>query len=109
VSKNLSLDNVIGQVQKGVSIRRSLNHFGEHMAFVSQVEPKSIADALEESNWINVMHEELNQFARNEVWTLIPKTKQMNVIGTKWVFKNKLDEQGVIVRNKAILVAKGYN
>ena len=34
---------------------------------------------------------------------------QMNVIGTKWVFKNKLDEQGVIVRNKARLVAKGYN
>jgi len=55
------------------------------------------------------MHEELNQFARNEVWTLVPRTNQMNVIGTKWVFKNKLDEQGVIVRNKARLVAKGYN
>ena len=55
------------------------------------------------------MHEELNQFTRNEVWTFVPRTEQMNVIGTKWVFKNKLDEQGVIVRNKARLVAKGYN
>jgi len=92
VPKNLSLDNIIGQVQKGVSTRRSLNQFYEHMAFVSQVDTKSVVDALEDSNWINAMHEELNQFARNEVWTLVPKTKQMNVIGTMWVFKNKLDE-----------------
>jgi len=79
------------------------------MAFVSQTEPKTAVDALEDSNWINDMHEKLNQFARNEVWTLVPITDQMNVIGTKWVFKNKLDEQGVIVRNKARLVTKGYN
>jgi len=79
------------------------------MTFVSQVEPKSVVDALEDNNWINAIHEELNQFTRNEVWTLVPRLKQMNVIGTKWVFKNKLDEQGVIVRNKARLVAKGYN
>ena len=86
-----------------------MNHFCEHMTFVSQVEPKSVVDALEDNNWINAIHEELNQFTRNEVWTLVPRLKQMNVIGTKWVFKNKLDEQGVIVRNKARLVAKGYN
>jgi len=79
------------------------------MAFVSQTEPKTIADALEDSSWITAMHEELNQFARNEVWTLIPRTSGMNVIGTKWMFKNKLDEHGVIVRNKARLVAKGCN
>ena len=67
VHKNLSLDNVIGQVQKGVTTRRSLNHYCVHMAFVSQVEPKSVVEALEDSNWINAMHEELNQFPRNEV------------------------------------------
>ena len=86
-----------------------MNYFCEHMAFVSQVEPKTVADALEDSNRINGMHDELNQFTRNEIWTLIPRTKQTNVIGTKWVFKNKLDEQGVILRNKARMVAKGYN
>jgi len=109
VPRNLSLDNIIGQVQKGVTTRRSMNHFCEHMAFVSQVEPKSVGEALEDNNWINAMHKELNQFARNEVWTLVPRSKEMNVIGTKWVFKNKIDEQGVIVRNKGRLVAKGYN
>jgi len=101
------LDNVIGKVQKGLSTRRSLNNFCEHMAFVSQVEPKIVTEALENNNWINAMHDDL--FPRNEVWTLIHRSKNMNVIGTKWVFKNKLDEQGVIVTNKARLVAKGYN
>ena len=105
VPRNLFLDNVIGQVHKGVSIRSTLNKFCEHMAFVSQTEPKTVADALKD-NWITAMHKELNQFSRNEVWTLVPRTSEMNVIGTKWVFKNKLDEQGFIVRNKARLVAK---
>jgi len=107
--KSLSLDNVIGQVQRGVSTRRLLNQLCEHMTFVSQVEPKTVAEALEDINWINAMHEELNQFSRTEVWTLVPRSDQMNVIGTKWVFKNKLDEQGIIVRNKARLIAEGYN
>ena len=55
------------------------------------------------------MHEELNQFKRNEVWDLVPKPASHKSIGTKWVFRNKLDESGIIVRNKARLVAKGYN
>jgi len=67
VLRNLSLDNIIGQVQRGVSTRRSMNHFCEHMAFVSQIKPKTVGEALKDNNWINVMHEELNQFARNEV------------------------------------------
>jgi len=79
------------------------------MAFVSQLEPKTVVEALKDNNWINVMYKELNQFARNEVWTLVLRSKKMNEIGAKWVFKNKVDEQGVILRNKARLVAKGYN
>jgi len=58
VPRNLLLDNIIGQVHKGVTTRRSVNHFCEHMAFVSQVEPKSGNDALEDSDWINAMHED---------------------------------------------------
>jgi hypothetical protein len=54
------------------------------------------------------MQEELNNFKCNEVWSLVEKTKK-NVIGTKWVFRNKQDEHGVINRNKARLVAKGYS
>ena len=76
---------------------------------MSQIEPKLVQEALSDSNWINAMQEELNQFTRNDVWSLVPKTSKMNVIGTKWVFRNKMDDQGIIVRNKARLVAKGYN
>jgi hypothetical protein len=53
------------------------------------------------------MQEELNNFTRNEVWSLVERPKQ-NVIGTKWVFQNKQDENGVVTRNKARLVAQGF-
>ena len=55
------------------------------------------------------MHEELHQFQQNEVWTLVPRLNDHSVIGTRWVFKNKLDENSVVVMNKARLVAKGYS
>ena len=55
------------------------------------------------------MHEELNLFKRNEVWDLVPNRASHKSIGTKWVFREKLDESGIIVRNKARLVAKGCN
>jgi hypothetical protein len=54
------------------------------------------------------MQEELNNFTMNEVWHLVPRPNQ-NVVGTKWVFRNKQDEHGVVTRNKARLVAKGYS
>ena len=106
--KELSKDNIIGDIEQGVSTRRKLA-FIQHVAFVSQIEPKNVNDALCDSNWVVVMQDELNQFTRNDVWSLVPKTDAMNGIGTKWVFRNKMDENGNIVRNKARLVAKGYN
>ena len=54
------------------------------------------------------MHEELNQFMRNDVWELVPRPKEAHVISTKWIFKNKTDEDGEIIRNKSRLVAQGY-
>ena len=54
------------------------------------------------------MQDELNQFERNEVWSLVHIPNDINVIGTKWVFRNKTDESGKIVRNKARLVAQDY-
>jgi hypothetical protein len=58
--------------------------------------------------WIKAMQEELNQFKRSEVWDLVPRHEGMNVIGTKWIYKNKSDENGTVTQNKAILVAQGY-
>ena len=106
--KGLSKDNIIGDIKQGVSTRRRLV-FCEHVAFVSQIEPKTVNDALNGNNWIVAMKDELNQFTRNDVWFLVPKSDDINIIGTKWVFRNKMDEDGNIVRNKARLVAKGYN
>ena len=54
------------------------------------------------------MHEELNQFVRNDVWELAPRPEGVHVIGTKWIFKNKTDEDGEIIQNKSRLVAQGY-
>ncbi|KAI3718335.1 hypothetical protein L6452_19200 [Arctium lappa] len=56
----------------------------------------------------NTTEDELQEFVRNKVWTLVPLPKGKFAIGTKWVFRNKKDEDGIIIRNKARLVAKGY-
>jgi len=48
-----------------------------------KTEPKTIGEALKDENWVAAMHEELNQFIRNDVWFLVPKTDQMNIIRTK--------------------------
>ena len=54
------------------------------------------------------MNDELDQIEKNQTWELVPRTKGMNVIGTKWIFKNKFNEHGHVARNKARLVCKGY-
>ncbi|GJY30653.1 copia protein [Tanacetum coccineum] len=72
-------------------------------------EPKNVNEALGDESWIVAMQEELNQFIANDVWELVPQPKNMTIIGTKWVFRNKLDENGIVSRNKARLVAQGYN
>jgi len=55
------------------------------------------------------MQEELNQFERNEMWQLVPRPKDHPTIGTKWVLRNKMDESGIVIRNKARLVGQGYS
>ena len=55
------------------------------------------------------MHDELLQFQKNEVWTLVPRLEGKHIIGTKWIFCNKTDKEGNVIRNKAWLVAQGYS
>jgi hypothetical protein len=77
--------------------------------FVALFEPRNVGHALSDLSWVNVMHEELENFERNEVWTLVDSPRDVNVIGTKWVFKNKQGEDGEVVRNKTRLVAQWYS
>ena len=107
--KDLSLDNIIREISKGVSSRSRLMVLCNNMAFVSQVEPGNIDEALCDEHRLMAIHYELNQFKRNEVWDLAPKPTSHKSIKIKWVFRNKLDESSIIVRNKARLVTKGYN
>ena len=105
-----TLDKVLGDVRAKVSTRRQLASFSEHQAFLSLVEPKKVFEALEDPDWMEAMHEELNNFKRNKVWQLVEKPKECrNVIGTKWIFKNKQDANGIVIRNKARLVAQGFS
>src|SRR4051812_10898586 len=64
---------------------------------------------MKDPDWLNAMHEELHQFERNKVWSLAeqPGPTKHNIIGTKWIFRNKQDKDGIVVQNKARLVAQG--
>ncbi|GJS84886.1 retrovirus-related pol polyprotein from transposon TNT 1-94 [Tanacetum coccineum] len=76
--------------------------------FLSQEEPKKVIHALKDPSWIEAMQEELLQFKLQEVWTLVDLPNGKRPIGTKWVYKNKKDERGIVIKNKARLVAQGY-
>lgn len=78
------------------------------MCFLSQIEPENVFKALEDSTWVEAMQEELLQFKIQKVWVLCGSPNGMKVIGTKWVFRNKRDERGIVIRNKARLVVQGY-
>jgi hypothetical protein len=79
-----------------------------HVAFLSMIEPTNFEEASKEEDWIREMNEELDQIEKNKTWELVPRPENKNVIGSKWVFKNKMNEKGQVVRNKARLVCKGY-
>ncbi|GJR87795.1 putative ribonuclease H-like domain-containing protein [Tanacetum coccineum] len=76
--------------------------------FLSQIEPKKVTQALTDPSWIEAMQDELLQFRLQKVWRLVDLPKGKHAIRTKWVYRNKKDERGIVVRNKARLVAQGY-
>nr|GFC30949.1 putative ribonuclease H-like domain-containing protein [Tanacetum cinerariifolium] len=76
--------------------------------FLSQEEPKRVHQALKDPSWIEAMQEELLQFKMQKVWILVDLPYRKRAIGTKWVNRNKKDERGIVIRNKARLVAQGH-
>ncbi|GKF45439.1 retrovirus-related pol polyprotein from transposon TNT 1-94, partial [Tanacetum coccineum] len=114
--KHIELVNIIGEPLAGITTRSRIRDSEAASAseclyvnFLSKIEPKKLIEALEEEGWIIAMQEELNQFKRNKVWTLVPKPYSKTIIGTKWIQKNKMDENGIVIKNKARLVTQGYN
>ncbi|GJW24170.1 putative ribonuclease H-like domain-containing protein [Tanacetum coccineum] len=111
-----------GKIQKASSAQQALvsyihkqnrtNH-KDHQnclfaCFLSQEEPKTISQALQDESWVEAMQEELLQFKLQKVWVLVDLPYGKKVIGTKWVFRNKRDERSIVVKNKAWLVAQGF-
>lgn len=78
-------NQIIGDKNKGVMTRRRLV---EEICLISKIKPKSVDEACKDENWIKAMEEELNQIEKNDTWILLPRPKDNNVIGTKWVFWN---------------------
>ena len=106
---NHPYDQIISNPFSGVRTRSSLRNICNNLVFISQIELKNINDVLDDENWMIVIQEELNQFEKSEVWKLIPKPSNQSVIGTRWVFINKIDENNIIIRNKVRLVAQRFN
>ncbi|KAI3669631.1 hypothetical protein L6452_40935 [Arctium lappa] len=107
-TKEHPISQIIGDPTKPVQTRSASMNLCMHESFLSKIEPSRVSEALADSDWVTAMQEELNQFDALKVWRLVPKPQGKTIIGTKWVFKIKKDEDGTIIRSKARLVAKGY-
>ncbi|WVZ51645.1 LOW QUALITY PROTEIN: hypothetical protein U9M48_002767 [Paspalum notatum var. saurae] len=104
VQRDYPPHRMIGDIHQRVTCS-SVNSlaFFSHSAYVASFEPRDVSHALSDPNWVNAMHEELENFERNHVWDLVEPPPNCRPIGTKWVFKNKRGEDGMVVRNKARL------
>ncbi|GJR07655.1 retrovirus-related pol polyprotein from transposon TNT 1-94 [Tanacetum coccineum] len=115
-NKHIELVNIIGNPRAGMltgAIAKQLSAASAYeclfVDFLSKEKPKKVFESLKHPGWVDVMQDELNQFARNKVWTLVPAPYDKTIIDSRWVFKNKRDETGIVIKNKTKLVAQGYN
>ncbi|GJR25587.1 putative ribonuclease H-like domain-containing protein [Tanacetum coccineum] len=106
MTKNLKEHDLFSSVQQRTNHKDFQNYL--FSCFLSQEEPKKVIHALKDPSWIEVMQEELLQFKLQEVWTLVELPNGKRAISTKWVFMNKNDERGIVIKNKVRLVAQGY-
>jgi nicotinamide mononucleotide adenylyltransferase len=83
IARDHPLDTIIGDIFRGVQTRLKLALFYEHFSFVLFIELEKIEEASRDVDWVNAMHEELNNFTRNDVWELVERPKNHNMIGTK--------------------------
>lgn len=109
-SRYHSKNDIIGDQSGKVITRSQAKNLAsnEVVCLLSQIQPLSVEDACNDLDCHDAMKEELGQIIKNDTWELVPRPSDKNVIGTKWIFKNKMNEDGTVVRNKEMLVCKGY-
>jgi hypothetical protein len=92
--KNHPASQIIGEKDKGVQTRRKLikNTEQSHIAFISMLEPKNFNEASKDEHWVKAMNDELDQIEKNNTWEMVHRPEGKNIIGSKWIFKNKLNE-----------------
>ncbi|GJY60946.1 retrovirus-related pol polyprotein from transposon TNT 1-94 [Tanacetum coccineum] len=103
-SMNHPLENVIGNLNQR-TLRSQAQNQSNFFCFISTIKPKNVNEALTDESWIFAMQEELNQFIANYIWELVPQSRNMTIIGTNWVFRNKLDENVARLESIRILLA----
>nr|GEZ71317.1 putative ribonuclease H-like domain-containing protein [Tanacetum cinerariifolium] len=107
-------ENIVGAEADFNNLESSIPMFGNDFhtcmfaCFFLQEEPKRVHQALKDPSWIKPIQEELLQFKMHKVWVLVDRPYGKRAIGTKWVYRNKKDERGIVIRNKARLVAQGH-
>ncbi|GJQ95419.1 putative ribonuclease H-like domain-containing protein [Tanacetum coccineum] len=106
MTKNLEEHGLFSSVQQRTNHKDFQNCL--FACFLSQVEPKKVIQVLQDPSWIEAMQDELLQFKLQKVWTLVDLANGKRAIGTKWVFRNKKNERGIVIKNKARLVAQRY-
>ncbi|GJW24889.1 gag-pol polyprotein [Tanacetum coccineum] len=76
---------------------------------VSIMEQRNVKKTMTDPAWIESIQEELFQFKRLDVWVLVPPSDNIKPLTLKWLFKNKIDEENTVIRNKTRLVMRGYH
>jgi hypothetical protein len=79
--------------------------YKSEQALLSLIEPKTFAYSIKYEDWIKSMNEELDQIEKNQTWELVPRPKNKNVVGTKWIFKTKFNEDGQVVGHDVMVLA----
>lgn len=101
VQRNNSKEQIIGDKRKGVLTRRRVAKEEVNICLLSKVEPKIVSEACKDECWMKAMEEvHLCKLRKNQTWEIVPRPTNKNIIGTNWVFKNKLNDDGEVVRKK---------
>jgi hypothetical protein len=105
IHKNHPSAQIIGNKYARDETRRRIHSLEQlHLTLISSIDLRNFGETNKDELWIKYMDEELDQIENNDTWELVPRPRYKNVIDTKWIFVNNLNEYGHVTRNKARLV-----